>query len=277
MTTTLVAPKSRVVTGAGFLLAADAGTLIPGQTEFTVTTRVVASLEATLTTSAAHGFAVGDVIVVSIGDSLLDGLQTTITGTATTSVKFATTSPDVTSGSVTGTVRSWSKAGGTAAGSVFTDDWPSNFRLIGVTKEGHEWSYSPSVGAIEVAEELLPIRYVTESIESKVSFEVVQFTAQNLKLGLNGGDVVTIGGTGATLVSRLTPPAIGGEQRKMLAWQSEDKTERRIYFQALQSGDNAVNHKKGTDVASIGMEFSLEKPAVLPVFASYYAGTGPLA
>jgi len=277
MTTTLVAPKSRVLSGAGFLFAATAGTLIPGQTEFTVTTRAVASLEATLTTSAAHGFAVGDEIIVSIGDAILDGFQTTITGTTASTVKFATTSPDVSSGSVTGTVRSWSKAGGTAAGSVFTDDWPSNFRLIGVTKEGHEWSYSPSVGAVEVAEELLPIKYVTESVESKVSFEVVQFTFANLKLGLNGGTVATIGGTGATLVSRITPPAIGAETRAMLGWQSEDRTERRIYFQCLQSGDNSVKHAKGTDVASIGMEFSLEKGAVLPAFAGYAAGTAALA
>lgn len=269
-------PKSRVLTGAGYLYKAAVGTLIPGQTSFSVTNRAVSSGTATLTTGSAHGFAVGDVIVVSIGDSTLDGFQTTISGTTGSTVTFTTTAADVSSGSVTGTVYSWSKAGGTASGSKFTDPWPSGWSLIGVTKEGHEWSYSPSVGGIEVAEYLLPIRYVTESVESKVSFEVVEFTAQNLLLGLNGGTVATVSGTGATLVSRLTPPAVGAEVRKMIGWESEDSTERRIYFQVLQSGDNGVQHKKGTDVASISMEFSLEQGAVYPPFASWYAGTAPL-
>lgn len=276
MATTLTAPKTRVLSGAGFLFKADLGTLIPGQTSVAVTNRAVASGECTLTTGSAHGFAVGDEIVISIGDSTLDGFQTTITGTTGSTIKFSTTAADVSSGSVTGTAYSWSKAGGTAAASKFTDDWPAGWKLIGVTKEGHEFSYSPSVGGVEVAEELLPIRYVTESVESKVSFEVVEFTAANMKLGLNGGTIATIGGTGATLVSRLTPPAIGAEVRKMIGWESEDSTERRIYFQSLQSGDAGVKHKKGTDVASISMEFSLEQPAVYPSFASWYAGTTPL-
>jgi hypothetical protein len=271
----VVVPKTRILTGPGYLYKASADTLLPGQTQATVTNEAIASGVATLTTSAAHGLAVGDQVIVNIADADLNGLQTCTTGTATTSIKFATTAADLTSTATTGTARSF-KAGGTVAVGKFTDAWPTGWTLIGVTKKGHEWSWSPKTGNIEVAEYLLPLAIVTTSIESKVSFEVAEFTAKNLAFGLNGATVATVSGTGATLLSELTPPVAGQELRSMIGWESQDSTERRFYIQCLQSGDNKVQHAKGTDNATIGMEFSLEQPNVGQAFRQFYAGSTPI-
>lgn len=271
----IVVPKTRVLTGPGYLYRAPLGTLLPGQTSATVTNKAKTSGVATLTTSASHGFTTGKKIFVSIGDAGFDGLQTVASAPTATTLTFNAAGADVTSGASTGTILSYD-AGGTVAGSVFTDAWPSGWVPIGVTKEGHEFSYAPSTGNVEVAEYLAPLAIVTESVELKVSFEIAEFTAKNLAFGLNGATVSTVSGTGATQLVELVPPAVGAEVRQMIGWEAGNSTERAVYVQAFQSGTLSVAHKKGTDNSTISVEFSLEEPSAGPAFRRFYAGSVPV-
>lgn len=69
-----------------------------GVTNKSLTTNVV-----TLTTAAAHGLAVNDVVYVSIGDAVFDGTFT-VTGVAASTFTYAKTNANVTSAAATGTV-----------------------------------------------------------------------------------------------------------------------------------------------------------------------------
>lgn len=51
---------------------------------FTITNKVVQNNIATLTTSSAHNLTVGDMVAVTIGDAIYDGLQIIVIGTPTT-------------------------------------------------------------------------------------------------------------------------------------------------------------------------------------------------
>jgi hypothetical protein len=79
-----------------FIYTNDTCTAAPTRTSFTVNRKALASNVATLTTSAAHGFAVGDVVTVS-------GVDATITAVTSTTFSFAKTASNVTSVAVSPT------------------------------------------------------------------------------------------------------------------------------------------------------------------------------
>ena len=272
--TNVVVPKTRILTGPGVLYKAPLGTLLPGQTSYTVTNKALTSNVATITTSASHTMLVGDQVVVSIGDTVFDGLYT-ITAVASSTFSYARSNANVTSGAATGSAITWN-AGGTVSGSKFTDSWPSGWVPIGVTKEGNEFSYAPSTGNIEVAEFLLPLQIITTGVEIKWKFDIAEFTAKNYAFATNGGATRTVSGTGATLLTELTPPVVGSEVRQMIGWESDDNTERLAAMQVFQTGTVAEAHKKGTDNATIAVEFGLEQPSVGYPFRKFYAGSTPV-
>lgn len=82
---------------AGGTLLSQAGTAR------TVTNKALTSNVATLTTSAAHGFVVGDTVVVSISDATFDGTYTVTAVPTTTTFSYNKTAANVTSTSATGT------------------------------------------------------------------------------------------------------------------------------------------------------------------------------
>lgn len=274
--------KSRILTGAGRLYRAPIGTLFPGQISRTVSNKAVASGVATITTSASHGYVSGDQVLISIGDAQIDGLRT-LTGAPTgTTMTFAVTGADVSSTAATGSAVLYKSTagtlsvGGTVSGSKFSDAWPSGWTPWGATREGHEFTWTPSTGNIEIAEEVLPISTVTESVESSVDFEVVQFTAYNFAAALNGGTVTTISGTGATQLTELEPPDLGSEVRLQIGWESADSSERAWYVQCFQGGDLSVAHQKGTNNAGLSVSFKLEQPAYGKPFRRFVAGSTPV-
>jgi hypothetical protein len=270
----IVVPKTRIATGAGYLFKAPLGTLIPGQVSKSVSNKALTSNVATITTSAAHGLVAGDQVVVSIGDTTFDGLYTIIAAPLTTTFTYARVATDVVSAAATGTAISYatSATGGTVAGSVFTDAWPAGWVPIGVTKDGSTFEHAPKTANVEVAEYLLPVRIVTTGVEDKVSFEIAEMTAKNFAFSLNGGSVTTRGGTGATLLTEVNAPVVGAEVRQMIGWESEDSTERAVYIQGFQSGSVKVARKKGADNATIAVEFTLEQPSVGQPYRQFYAG-----
>ena len=147
----------------------------------------------------------------------------------------------------------------TVAGSVFTDAWPAGFILLGATENGHEFQYDLSVDPVEVEEYLEPVKFVTKGRQTGMKFELAQIHATNMKRAMNGG-TITVTGTAATTLSKLSPPALGAEVRAIIGWESTDSTERMIGYQCLQQGSISMKRQKGASKATIPVEFKFEQP-----------------
>lgn len=160
----------------------------------------------------------------------------------------------------------------TVAGSVFTDTWPGGWIALGVTREGHEFSYEIDTETVEAAEYLDPLATVTTGRTSGMTFDLMNVHLTNLKRALNGGTIAT-SGSGATLRSEYTPPAVGEEVRAMIGWESQDLTERVYAEQAFQVGSLTIARRKGADNASIPMEWRFEPAADGQPFRHITAGT----
>jgi hypothetical protein len=146
--------------------------------------------------------------------------------------------------------------GWTVTGSVFTDVW-TGWSLLGITKEGHEFSYEIETDTIEAAEYLDPLQYVTTGRSASIKFELMQIHATNFRRALNGGTISTTG-SGTTLRSTYRPPVVGAEIRCEIGWESTDNSERLLIEQAFQTGNISIARKKGNDNATIPCEFHCE-------------------
>jgi hypothetical protein len=105
---TVVAARRSLV-DAGFLTAdiTTAAAYTPAVSNVALTSNV-----ATLTTSAAHGFAVGDsVVIAGLSNVVFNGTYTLITGTTGSTLVYAKTNVDVASDPETGTAKVVAKAG----------------------------------------------------------------------------------------------------------------------------------------------------------------------
>ena len=148
----------------------------------------------------------------------------------------------------------------TVAGSVFTDAWPANWFPWGVTREGHTLNVEIDTETVEAAEYLDPLLTVTTGRSVSVEMELMQVHLTNFKRVFNDGTLST-SGAGATLLTTLTLPAIGGEVRCQLGWESTDNTERWWGMQCFQTGSVAINRQKGADNASLPVTFNFEPDA----------------
>ena len=159
----------------------------------------------------------------------------------------------------------------TVAGSVFTDAWPGGWSPWGVTRDGSEFQYSVTTDVIEAAEYFDPLVIVTTGRAAQVAFETIILSATVMKRALNGGTVTT-SGSGATLLTTVTPPAAGAEVRSMVGWESQDGTERLVMEQAFQAGTITIGRKKGSTNAGVTVEFHAELPASGFPFQYFTAG-----
>ncbi len=125
---------------------------------------------------------------------------------------------------------------------------------IGYTDTGHEFSSQPAFEAIEVAEELSPIRYEQSNTNETVTFAAAELTVTNLTYAFNGGTVTTLSGA----VVKYEPPAIGSATRAALGWASDDGTERWVFRKCVQAGNVQIARRKSPQKALIAMEFRLE-------------------
>lgn len=128
---------------------------------------------------------------------------------------------------------------------------------LGYTDQGSTFKYTLQTGNVTVAEELDPVKIQTTGRASDLSFALAEVTATNLMRAMNAptGSVVTAGG-----LATLEPPDLGTEVRRMLGFQSEDGTERWIFRQCFQTGDMSIQRQKGANNATLGVDFTLEKP-----------------
>lgn len=161
----------------------------------------------------------------------------------------------------------------TVTGSVFTDSWPVAWINLGATEDGSEFSTETSVEPVRVAELFDPVRWNTVDRTSKIAFALADFTLNNLKRVLNGGTLATVSGSGATTLSRFTPPIAGSEVRSMIGWESLDATVRLVCYQTLQGGAVSIANKRRPAKATLSATFNLEKPTSTEPWDMWTAGT----
>lgn len=163
----------------------------------------------------------------------------------------------------------------TVTGSKFTDAWPAAWIPVGITREGNEFSYQISTDTVEAAEYLDPLKIVSTGRQIGVAFEMMQIHLGNLKTSFNSGTGTTTAtsGTGATALTTLAPPVVGAEVRIALGWESEDATERWVWYQCFQTGEVRIGRRKGAANAGIPVEFGVEQPSSGAPFNVFTAGT----
>jgi hypothetical protein len=163
-------------------------------------------------------------------------------------------------------------AGGTAAGSKFTDAPSVTFIEAGATEDGHRFRYAPSIEPITVAEFLDPVKWRTVSREGSFAFNLADYTLKNLQRGLNGG-TLTSTGSGATQVNKLTPPALGQETRSALMWESADATMRIFMYSTVNVAEMEMAFNKAPAIAVIPCEFRFELDGSGNLFDVYGTNT----
>jgi hypothetical protein len=153
---------------------------------------------------------------------------------------------------------------------------PSAWIPIGYTEQGHEYVADITSEAIEVAEELDPIRYENTRRVSRVTFSMAEATKRRLAIALGSGAAT------ADDAVAYEPPDPGAELAVMLVWDSdEDPTTntnvRWIYRQAKPSGSVTVAHGKAPAKALIPVTFNLEKPTGLKPIKVFPNASGHIA
>lgn len=145
-------------------------------------------------------------------------------------------------------------------GSVFTDTWPAGWNLWGVTREGHTLNLEIDTETVEAAEYIDALMTVTTGRTISVEAEMMQIHLTNFKRAFNGGTLST-SGSGTTLLSTYTLPAIGSEVRCQIGWESVDNTERWWAMQCFQTGSVSIQRQKGANNASLPLTFTMEPDA----------------
>lgn len=159
----------------------------------------------------------------------------------------------------------------TVVGSVFTDNWPAGWNLLGITSEGHTLTVDLNADAVEAAEYVDPLLNVITGRTITAAMELYQIQLTNFKRVFNGGTLATTG-AGTTLLTTYTLPTIGSEVRAQIGWESNDGTERWWAMQVFNTGSVGIQRKKGADNASLPITFTMEPDASSqPV---YFASAG---
>jgi hypothetical protein len=163
----------------------------------------------------------------------------------------------------------------TVAASAFTDTWPVAWLPVGATTDGTEFHPTVTVSPINAAEFLDPIAYRTTDRSTTIQLAMMNATATNLALALNGA-TKTVTGTGATTLTQVSPVAPGLETRYMWGWESVDKTARFVAYQTINSGDLSIALKKAPSTATFAVTLNLEVSATNgnKPFDWWFAGVG---
>ena len=152
---------------------------------------------------------------------------------------------------------------GTAEPASITAPWDPAFAALGYTQTGGVFTVSATFQSITPAEEYTPIANFTTDHQQDVKFELLQMTARNYQISMNGGTITPVGGGGGYT---FDPPAVGGEIYVMLGWDSQDLTERYIWRKCLQTGSTARAMSKVVPSAGLTCSFSLTKPTGVQPF-----------
>ena len=165
----------------------------------------------------------------------------------------------------------------TAAGSVFTDAWPAAWVPCGVTRDGSQFSYEVTSEGITVAEYLDSLDDVETARSIGVAFDLANIVDKSYALAFNGGVSSTVAGTGPTLVTKFAPPVLGASVKTMIGWESQDGTQRTIFYQCLQSGNIQWSNQKAPNYQSLPLTFKVSQPSSGDPFNIWFAGTNRVA
>ena len=159
----------------------------------------------------------------------------------------------------------------TVTSSKFAATAWSGWTAVGSTADG--WSFKDDIKTDDVmaAESYYPVKTITTSRAATADLVLQEISASNLKKALNTSSA-TVTGTGATLLTELSPPTVGAEVRSMWGWQSEADDVRWVAYQALQVGSMDIKFTKGATPAQLKLSLKLELPSSGPAYKIYLAG-----
>lgn len=148
----------------------------------------------------------------------------------------------------------------TPTASKYTGITWTSWSDVGSTESGLTYTESTETADIRVAESKYPIRTVTTSKSSRVSFTANEVSDLIWKIAMNGG-TLTASGTAGTKQTEYSPPLADAEVRVMLSFQSNLDDEILIFPQVFQVG--SVEYVRGDfeTKAGLSMEFNAEIPA----------------
>jgi hypothetical protein len=161
---------------------------------------------------------------------------------------------------------------GTTEPTLASTALPSAWLSVGYTEEGTAFSVEISAEAVEVAEELDPLRWVNTRRVASLAIAMAETTKRNLYLALGGG----AGGTNTA--GPLALPTPGAEVAVMLVWDFEDTptatNTRWLFRQAKPSGTIELANRKAPQKRLIAVTFNLEKPTGLDPFTPIAGSSG---
>jgi len=148
---------------------------------------------------------------------------------------------------------------GTAEPTSASAALPSAWKVIGYTEEGTAVETEITSEAVEVAEELDPIRYVATRRASRLVFTMAEVTVGRLALALGAGATTTDDGNAFEFPD---PDAIVAV---MFVWDSLDtpgaNSRRWLFRQATPSGTISIARRKAPAKATFPVTFNVEKPS----------------
>lgn len=161
----------------------------------------------------------------------------------------------------------------TVSGSVFTDDWSaaSGWVAMGPTEAGSQFHDTLTTEDLTYAESFYPGGTITTGRDATIDFALANITATNIKIALNGAGAAT-SGSGATLLTTVTPALIGAEVDCMIGWESNDHTVRIVGYQAHQVGAIEPEFRKGATKALLTCSFRFAQTSAGYAYRIFLAG-----
>lgn len=148
----------------------------------------------------------------------------------------------------------------TVADSKFTNSWDAAWLPVGYTDTGITFDFTTSTTDIESAEELEEIAKVETKRSVSVKFSMMQDNKFNMKVAMNGGTWTVVSGTGATQLSKYSPPILGQGKHFMLGWISTASDEIVIVYKVTQTGSLSMARQKVGTKFVLACDFSVVKP-----------------
>lgn len=159
----------------------------------TATLRALTTNVATITTSAPHGYSVGDQVIVSIGNAVFDGKRT-VTAVTSTTFSFERVNADVVSGAATGTVIGGGDISkvlqpGTVIAKITSGTYIGKF---GVFQAGATDGRQTAANIVGVADTFVPWMLLERDVDIAVTYEAtvvqawcIEYNAAGLPIPLS--------------------------------------------------------------------------------------------
>jgi len=157
----------------------------------TATNRVLTSNVATITTSTAHGFSVGDSVVVAIANATFDGRRTVSAVGSATTFSFERVAADVVTGAATGTVTGGADVSkilqpGTVIAKITSGTYTGKF---GVFQAGATDGRQTAANIVGVADTFVPWMLLERDVDIAVTYEATVVQAWCLEYNAAGAPI----------------------------------------------------------------------------------------